>query len=137
MLAIARQLYGNNTHNMTLELNASDDRGIGVVRQEVQDFASTKSVFSKTFKLVVLDECDAMTKDAQFALRRVIEKYARCGPHARLPAPPPRVQASPALRCHSSCTLPPHELPAAGQQRALLLLSSGATAQYASTPLKP
>jgi hypothetical protein len=78
VLAIARQLYGNNTHNMTLELNASDDRGISVVRQEIQDFASTKSVFSKCFKLIILDECDAMTKDAQFALRRVIEKYARC-----------------------------------------------------------
>lgn len=72
---------------MTLELNASDDRGISVVRQEIQDFASTKSVFSSTFKLIVLDECDAMTKDAQFALRRVIEKYARYGttvPHVHL-----------------------------------------------------
>jgi replication factor C subunit 3/5 len=78
VLAIARQLYGNNMHNMVLELNASDDRGISVVRQEIQDFASTRSVFSKCFKLVVLDECDAMTKDAQFALRRVIEKYTRC-----------------------------------------------------------
>jgi replication factor C subunit 3/5 len=78
VLAIARQLYGSNKHNMTLELNASDDRGISVVRQEIQDFASTKSVFSKSFKLIILDECDAMTKDAQFALRRVIEKYARC-----------------------------------------------------------
>ena len=77
VLAIAKQLYGNNMHNMTLELNASDDRGIAVVRQEIQDFASTKSVFSKCFKLIILDECDAMTKDAQFALRRVIEKYAR------------------------------------------------------------
>eukprot|EP00892_Ulva_mutabilis_P003854 jgi/Ulvmu1/1840/UM119_0059.1 len=77
VLAIARQLYGKNMQKMTLELNASDDRGISVVRQEIQDFASTKSVFSSTFKLIVLDECDAMTKDAQFALRRVIEKYAR------------------------------------------------------------
>ena len=77
VLAIARQLYGKNMQKMTLELNASDDRGISVVRQEIQDFASTKSVFSTTFKLIVLDECDAMTKDAQFALRRVIEKYAR------------------------------------------------------------
>jgi replication factor C subunit 3/5 len=64
-------------HNMTLELNASDDRGIGVVRLEIQDFASTKSVFSRNLKLIILDECDAMTKDAQFALRRIIEKYAR------------------------------------------------------------
>jgi replication factor C subunit 3/5 len=77
VLAIARQLYGKNMQRMTLELNASDDRGIAVVRQEIQDFASTKSVFCTSFKLIVLDECDAMTKDAQFALRRVIEKYAR------------------------------------------------------------
>eukprot|EP00197_Chlamydomonas_leiostraca_P012362 CAMPEP_0202872782 /NCGR_PEP_ID=MMETSP1391-20130828/21999_1 /ASSEMBLY_ACC=CAM_ASM_000867 /TAXON_ID=1034604 /ORGANISM="Chlamydomonas leiostraca, Strain SAG 11-49" /LENGTH=182 /DNA_ID=CAMNT_0049553911 /DNA_START=105 /DNA_END=649 /DNA_ORIENTATION=+ len=62
---------------MTLELNASDERGIDVVRQEIQDFASTKTIFSNKFKLVILDECDAMTKDAQFALRRVIEKYTR------------------------------------------------------------
>eukprot|EP00877_Chromochloris_zofingiensis_P001247 jgi/Chrzof1/11122/Cz05g24170.t1 len=77
ILAVARQIYGGAIQNMTLELNASDDRGIGIVRQEIQDFASTRSVFSNKFKLVILDECDAMTKDAQFALRRVIEKYTR------------------------------------------------------------
>lgn len=84
VLAIARQLYGKNMQRMTLELNASDDRGIAVVRQEIQDFASTKSVFCTSFKLIVLDECDAMTKDAQFALRRVIEKYARYGCHLKV-----------------------------------------------------
>ncbi|KAK9845912.1 hypothetical protein WJX81_005806 [Elliptochloris bilobata] len=77
ILAVARQLYGNAVSNMVLELNASDDRGINIVRQQVVDFASTRTIFSKQFKLVVLDECDAMTKDAQFALRRVIEKYTR------------------------------------------------------------
>ncbi|GBF90937.1 replication factor C subunit 5 [Raphidocelis subcapitata] len=77
ILAVARQIYGKALQNMTLELNASDERGIDVVRQQIQDFASTRSVFSNTFKLVILDECDAMTKDAQFALRRVIEKYTR------------------------------------------------------------
>lgn len=75
--AVARQLYGTSYGNMTLELNASDDRGIDVVRQQIQDFASTKRIFSVGFKLVILDECDAMTKDAQFALRRIIEKYTR------------------------------------------------------------
>mmetsp|Transcript_37445 Transcript_37445/g.105731 ORF Transcript_37445/g.105731 Transcript_37445/m.105731 type:complete len:339 (-) Transcript_37445:199-1215(-) len=77
ILAVARQIFGPAMANMILELNASDDRGIGVVRQEIQDFASTRQIFNTGFKLVVLDECDAMTKDAQFALRRVIEKYSR------------------------------------------------------------
>lgn len=77
ILAVARQIYGGAMQNMTLELNASDDRGIDVVREQIQDFASTRSVFSNKFKLVILDECDAMTRDAQFALRRVIEKYTR------------------------------------------------------------
>ncbi|PSC68038.1 Replication factor C subunit 5 [Micractinium conductrix] len=77
ILAIARQIYGSSVGNMTLELNASDDRGIAVVRNEIQDFASTRTIFSNKFKLIILDECDAMTKDAQFALRRVMEKYTR------------------------------------------------------------
>ncbi|KAG9149170.1 hypothetical protein Leryth_003163 [Lithospermum erythrorhizon] len=80
ILAMARKLYGTQLHNMVLELNASDDRGIDVVRQQIQDFASTQSMtFGAKFpvKLVLLDEADAMTKDAQFALRRVIEKYTK------------------------------------------------------------
>ena len=83
IIAMAKKMYGggNKYKNMTLELNASDDRGIAVVRREIQDFASTKRIFSHAFtssngsgsgsvKLVILDECDAMTKDAQYALRR-------------------------------------------------------------------
>ncbi|WOH13241.1 hypothetical protein DCAR_0832750 [Daucus carota subsp. sativus] len=80
ILAVARKIFGVQMHNMVLELNASDDRGIDVVRQQIQDFASTQS-FSfgakSSVKLVLLDEADAMTKDAQFALRRVIEKYTK------------------------------------------------------------
>jgi replication factor C subunit 3/5 len=60
-----------------LQLNASDDRGIDVVREKIVDFAGTKKLFSSGVKLIILDEADAMTNDAQFALRRVIEKYTR------------------------------------------------------------
>ena len=77
ILALARQMYGSSISNMTLELNASDDRGINIVRNEIQEFASTRTIFSNKFKLIILDECDAMTKDAQMALRRVMEKYVR------------------------------------------------------------
>ncbi|XP_073101006.1 replication factor C subunit 3 [Elaeis guineensis] len=80
ILAVARKLYGTQYHNMILELNASDDRGIDVVRQQIQDFASARSLSfgaKSSVKLVLLDEADAMTKDAQFALRRVIEKHTK------------------------------------------------------------
>ena len=77
ILAIARHCFGEQAGQMTLELNASDDRGIGVVRDNIQAFASTQRFFASGHKLVVLDECDNMTKDAQFALRRIIEKYSR------------------------------------------------------------
>ncbi|XP_076815832.1 replication factor C subunit 5-like [Clavelina lepadiformis] len=76
ILACARQLYSPKEFNsMVLELNASDDRGISVVRNEILSFASTRTIFNKGFKLIILDEADAMTKDAQNALRRVMEKF--------------------------------------------------------------
>lgn len=77
ILAAARSMYGARTNAMALELNASDDRGIGVVRNEIKSFAGTKQLFSSGVKLVILDEADAMTSDAQFALRRVIEKNTK------------------------------------------------------------
>ncbi|KAG0239877.1 Replication factor C (RF-C) subunit [Actinomortierella wolfii] len=60
-----------------MELNASDDRGIDVVREQIKSFASTKKIFSSGFKLIILDEADQMTQAAQNALRRVVEKYTR------------------------------------------------------------
>lgn len=79
ILAMARKIYGESYRNNVLELNASDDRGIEVVREQIKSFASTRNVFSNQggFKLIVLDEADAMTTAAQGALRRVIEQYTR------------------------------------------------------------
>jgi replication factor C subunit 3/5 len=55
---------------MVLELNASDERGIDVVRGQIKTFAGTRQIFSSGFKLIILDEADAMTNVAQNALRR-------------------------------------------------------------------
>jgi len=59
---------------MVLELNASDERGIKVVREQIKNYASTQNFFQKGIKLVILDEADSMTNPAQMALRRIIEK---------------------------------------------------------------
>lgn len=77
IIALAREIYGPNYKNMVLELNASDDRGIDVVRNQIKDFASTMQIFSRGFKLIILDEADAMTGPAQDSLRRTIEKYTK------------------------------------------------------------
>lgn len=75
-MACARQMHGEDVSTMVLQLNASDDRGIEMVRSYVKGFASTAHLFKKGIKLVILDEADAMTPDAQAALRRIMEKYA-------------------------------------------------------------
>ncbi|CAL7941230.1 unnamed protein product [Xylocopa violacea] len=76
ILACARKLYTPAQFNsMVLEMNASDDRGIGIVRGQILSFASTGTMYKSGFKLIILDEADAMTNDAQNALRRIIEKY--------------------------------------------------------------
>ncbi|EAR86910.2 replication factor C subunit 5 (macronuclear) [Tetrahymena thermophila SB210] len=78
IVALAKQLYGKNYKQLVLELNASDDRGIDVVREQIKTFASTANfgMVGKGTKLIILDEADSMTNQAQFALRRIIEKYS-------------------------------------------------------------
>ena len=76
ILAIANELYGNQKNLMVMKLDASDDRGINSVRDDIKGFAEKTNMFQKGTKLIILDEVDAMTFDAQFALRRIIEIYS-------------------------------------------------------------
>jgi replication factor C subunit 3/5 len=76
IMALVNELYGNNKNLMVLKLDASDDRGINSVREEIKGFAEKQNMFHKGVKLIILDEADSMTFDAQFALRRIIEIYS-------------------------------------------------------------
>ncbi|CAE7275991.1 RFC5 [Symbiodinium natans] len=79
IMALAKTMYKERYKSMTLEMNASDARGIDVVREQIKTFVSVKQLFGSVDgqpKLVILDEADNMTSTAQFALRRMIEQYA-------------------------------------------------------------
>jgi replication factor C small subunit len=74
--ALAHDFYGENYRQYLLELNASDERSITVIRTKVKEFARTRVVGEIPFKIVLLDEADNMTADAQQALRRLMELYS-------------------------------------------------------------
>jgi len=76
-VSIARELFGDTWQSNFTELNASDERGIDVVRHKIKNFARTSPVGDADFKIIFLDEADALTIDAQSALRRTMEKYTR------------------------------------------------------------
>ncbi len=76
-LCIARQILGDNSRDYTLELNASDERGIGMVREKVKKLSRFAGMVEVPFKIIILDEADEMTNDAQTALRRIIEDTAK------------------------------------------------------------
>lgn len=75
ILVAARELYGDDLQENILETNASMDRGINIIRQEIKDFARTKPI-NANFKICILDEADALTREAQQALRRTMEQYS-------------------------------------------------------------
>ncbi|MCG7844835.1 MAG: replication factor C small subunit [Methanomassiliicoccales archaeon] len=76
-LAMAREMYGEGWRDNFIELNASDERGIDVVRGKIKEFARTAPIGGASFKIIFLDEADALTSDAQSALRRTMERYSR------------------------------------------------------------
>jgi len=75
-LIVVKELFGEKWRENYLELNASDERGIDVIRQKVKDFARTKALSQIPFKVIFLDEADALTREAQNALRRTMENYS-------------------------------------------------------------
>ena len=75
-LIIVKELFGDTWKDNYLELNASDERGIDVVRQKVKDFARTKAIGNVPFKVIFLYESDALTREAQQALRRTMENFS-------------------------------------------------------------
>jgi replication factor C small subunit len=75
-LALANELFKDSVNQNLMELNASDERGIDIIRGKIKDFAAILPYGEANFKLIFLDEADALTNEAQSALRRTMETYA-------------------------------------------------------------
>jgi replication factor C subunit 2/4 len=80
ILALGKELFGSNYTERIIELNASDERGINVIRDKIKKYAkqSVKDIKdAPPWKIIILDEADTMTSDSQFALRRIMEQYSK------------------------------------------------------------
>ena len=76
-VTLAREFFGSSWRMNFRELNASDERGIDVVRNQIKEFARTRPAGEEAFKILFLDEADALTTDAQAALRRTMESLCK------------------------------------------------------------
>ena len=76
-VCLCKSILGDSWRDNTLELNASDERGIGMVRERIKTFSKFIGIGDIPFKIIILDEADEMTSDAQTALRRIIEDTAK------------------------------------------------------------
>jgi replication factor C subunit 3/5 len=78
IVTLAKEVYGKSYSCFILELNGSDDRGISIIRDQIKQFAKLKNYVKPNYpKLIILDEADSLTFDAQFALRRIIEIHTK------------------------------------------------------------
>jgi replication factor C subunit 2/4 len=138
ILALAKSLFGPALYrSRILELNASDERGIGIVREKVKGFARVQlshptgldaSYFEKypcpPFKIIILDEADSMTQDAQSALRRTMEQYSRITRFCLVCNYVTRIIEPLASRC-SKFRFKPLDNSAAGDRLALIAQTEG------------
>ncbi len=75
-IALSKEMYGEDWRSNFFELNASDERGIDVIRNKIKEYAKTTTVSDIGFKIIFMDEADSLTPEAQAALRRTMEKYS-------------------------------------------------------------